>query len=931
MNLRWPALLTALCLICPLLRAEEPKAPDYNTQVAPILRTYCEGCHDAETAEGKFVLDSFQGLLKGGEHGTAILPGNSAESPLIRMVERSLEPFMPPEGSEAPTADEIAVLKAWIDSGAKGPDGQAPQPSLLNIPKIEPAGDVRQPVHAVAASRDGTWIAVARYGNVEIRASAEAQPLRVLPGHAGHVNDLGVSADGTLLFAASGEPGLFGEVRLWGTADWTEQKLLRGHRDSVTAAALSADGALLATGSYDKQIVLWDVASGKELRTLSGHNDAIFDLAFHPSGKLLASASGDSTVKLWDVSTGERLDTLGQPTKEQYTVAFSPDGRFVVAGGVDNRIRVWEIQAMGREGTNPLLFARFGHEAPILKLLFTADGRLLVSSSEDKTLKLWEGETFTQLRTFERQSDWPTALSVAAEGKQLIVGRLDGSLQEYPLDGSVRKPAEAKPIAAAAVVPSTVAADAAMTETEEAEPNGTPETATSLPVPGHAKGVLHSADGGEDVDLYRFESKAGQVWIVETKAARDKSPADTKIQVLDNTGEPVVRLLLQAVRDSWINFRPIDSTSPDVRVENWEEMDLDQFMYISGEVCKTYRMPQGPDSGFRFYDMDGKRICYFDTSGLAHAIDEPVYIVEPYAQGTELVDNGLPVFPLHFENDDDGQRELGSDSRLTFTAPADGHYLVRVSDVRGLNGDSYKYQLTVRPARPDFTVAIEGKSPKIGAGSGQRLRFKLDRIDDFDGDVRIELAGLPDGFSASSPIVVQAGHLFADGVINAARDAVQPSQEAWEQVKVTASAEIAGSTVTKDLGHLGEIKLEPQPKVIVILEPDSGSGSNGSHELVIAPGSKISAMLRIERAADFNGELKFDVNNLPHGVIVDNLGLNGIMIREGETSRQIFLSASPWVPETTRFIHAAAQGQGNQASLPILLRVKSTNDVAATE
>ena len=104
-------------------------------------------------------------------------------------------------------------------------------------------------------------------------------------------------------------------------------------------------------------------------------------------------------------------------------------------------------------------------------------------------------------------------------------------------------------------------------------------------------------------------------------------------------------------------------------------------------------MPQGPDSGFQFYGIGGKRRGYFDTSATTHALDEPCYIVEPHPPGTKLVPNGLPVFPLYYANDDDGERKLGRDSALTFTAPADGEYLVRVSDVRELGGDRFAYRL----------------------------------------------------------------------------------------------------------------------------------------------------------------------------------------------------------------------------------------------
>ncbi|GIS62550.1 MAG: hypothetical protein CM1200mP2_47750 [Planctomycetaceae bacterium] len=124
--------------------------------------------------------------------------------------------------------------------------------------------------------------------------------------------------------------------------------------------------------------------------------------------------------------------------------------------------------------------------------------------------------------------------------------------------------------------------------------------------------------------------------MIQTRARRDKSPADTRIEILHKDGRPVLRLLLRAVRDSSITFRPIDSRSNQARLENWEEMGLNQFVYMSGEVVKNFRMPQGPDSAMQFYTINGQRQCFFDTSATAHALDTRVYVVEPHRPGSQL-------------------------------------------------------------------------------------------------------------------------------------------------------------------------------------------------------------------------------------------------------------------------------------------------------
>ena len=457
-------------------------------------------------------------------------------------------------------------------------------------------------------------------------------------------------------------------------------------------------------------------------------------------------------------------------------------------------------------------------------------------------------------------------------------------------------------------------------ETLEVEPNDEPGQATPLAVPGTVGGRIHSRRPGiEDNDYYRFESKAGQVWIVETDAARRGSPVDTVIEVRHADGKPIERLLLQAVRDSNITFRGIDGNSRDCRLTNWEEMQLNQMVYLNGEVVKLFRSPRGPDSGFLFYEGDGgKRLCYFDTTGTVHAVDEPCFIVEPHAPGSKLVSSGLPVIPLYYANDDDGQRRLGSDSRLTFTAPADGSYCIRVRDARGDGGERFAYRLTVRSPEPDFKVRLSGANPTIDAESGKKFTLALERIDGFESEVQVEVTGLPEGFRASTPIVIQAGHREADGVLFAAADAVQPSPEALKKIVVQAKASVDGKPVAKTVNSFGQIKLAPKPKLLVRMEPA---------ELVIAPGTTISATLKVQR----NGHddlITFSVENLPHGVIVDNIGLNGVLMPKGESERQIFITADSWVPETSRLCFAVENQVGSQCSPPVMVHVRRSSPLA---
>ncbi len=474
----------------------------------------------------------------------------------------------------------------------------------------------------------------------------------------------------------------------------------------------------------------------------------------------------------------------------------------------------------------------------------------------------------------------------------------------------------------------------------ESEPNDELSQANKAAYPITIDGRIWPERPGQtkDVDVFSFEAKTGEVLVLETRAARYDSPIDTKIEVLRPDGRPIERLLLQAVRDSHITFRQIDSVTDDLRVENWQEMELNQLMYLQGEVCKIFRMPQGPDSGFQFYSSGGKRRAYFDTSGIAHALDESTYVVEPHPPGSELVPSGLPIFTVYYENDDDAERELGTDSRLLFTPPTDGKYLVRVTDTRGQSGQRYGYRLVIRQANPDFKVTLNGANPKVNAGGGKEFSLKVDRIDGFDGDISVALTNIPAGYLASTPVLIQAGHLEAKGTLNAALDAVQVEETNAAPIQVTATAEVAGRSVTKEVNSLGKIMLVEQPKLFVALEPYDENVTNFVErsisdkpvEITIAPGQSVPAWLKIKR----NGHddlVTFSVEGLPHGVIVDNIGLNGVLIPKGQDRRQIFLTAAKWVPEIDRLCFAQAKQADLQTSLPVLIHIrKSIAQTAST-
>lgn len=936
------AVLLRLVLPCP---AADITTPDFATDVAPIFAKYCAGCHNAADHESEFSLETFDSLQKGGERGSAVVPGRADASLIIRVLTGEVEPSMPPEDEPRPTDADIAVLRAWIDAGAQGPDGTAPANPEIAFPKIRPAANAAPSITSLAIAPDGKRLALGRYRTVELVDPADGHVQATTPQLAGKVNSVRFSSDGARFAAATGVAGLYGTAVICRSSDGSIETQIRGHRDVLYDARLSPDGKLLATCSYDRQILLWNTASGDLVRPLLGHNGAVFELAFSADGSALASASADGTVKIWHVATGERLDTLGQAEGDQYAVAISLDSQWIVAGGADRQLRMWQFVSRERPQINPLRNSSTAHSAPIVRLAYSPDGTKLVTSSESRELVLWDMHTLAPIQRFEEQPDVVTGIAFEPSGAGFVVARIDGTWQRYAVESAGGSTGAAPSLARGATAPRAALADAARVEVQEQEPNDDAAAANLITANSLVRGVIAAptTSGVPDTDSFKFQAQAGQQLVLEITAARNKSPLDSKLEVLDAAGQPVPRVMLQAVRSSYFTFRGHNSTDRnDFRLHRWQDMELNEYLYAQGEVTKLWMYPRGPDSGFIVYPgIDGDRYTYFGTSPIAHALNAPCYIVEPHPPGTELIPNGLPTYTVYYENDDDGRRKGGADSRVLFAAPVNGEYLVRVSDVRALGGDDYRYELTVRAPQPDFQIKVAATDLAINAGSGKEFSIVADRTDDFEGEIRVDVAGLPPGFHVSSPLVIQAGQSTAYGTITVDADAPAPTAETGNATALTASATVDGRQVVKDAVKLGELKLAERPKFFVQTVPRSPSnavvqppvGNRQPIELTIAPGETISAIVRVERNG-FDGEIKFggelSGRNLPHGVFVDNIGLNGLTLLQGENEREFFITAAKWVPETTRPFHLRAEVEGNQTSWPVMLHVRHRSAIQAS-
>jgi mono/diheme cytochrome c family protein len=98
------------------------KSIDFAQDVQPIFERHCLSCHGVDKQRGGLRLDDKDSALKGGEnHSPDIRPGRSADSPLIHFVAGLVPDMQMPQKGERLTAEQVGILRAWIDQGAAWP------------------------------------------------------------------------------------------------------------------------------------------------------------------------------------------------------------------------------------------------------------------------------------------------------------------------------------------------------------------------------------------------------------------------------------------------------------------------------------------------------------------------------------------------------------------------------------------------------------------------------------------------------------------------------------------------------------------------------------------------------------------------------------------------------------------------------------------
>jgi hypothetical protein len=449
-------------------------------------------------------------------------------------------------------------------------------------------------------------------------------------------------------------------------------------------------------------------------------------------------------------------------------------------------------------------------------------------------------------------------------------------------------------------------------EVEAAGTNTSMETAQAVTAPVTVNGRLDAAGQSH---FYRFHAAKGEEFVIDVDARRLGSQLDSVLDVFDSKGAPVERATVRCTWETSTTLSERDSASRGIRLLSWTGLEVGDYLMVGGEIIRVQALPNGPDEDTLFEAFGGQRIAYFDTTTEAHAVDQPVYKVQIHPPGAKFAPNGLPLVHLYYRNDDGGPG-YGKDSLVHFSAPADGDYIVRLSDVRGSGGEEFAYRLAIRPPRPDFRLAVNPRNPNVPAGGCIPLTVTATRRDGFDGPIQVELTDLAPGLKASSGTI--APGQTSTTLLLSADAGAKLAQAAPLHVKGTAGNIVRFANPDD---RLKLIAVTPRPDLITESE---------TQVVEVEPGGKAQVAVRIVRQNGFGGRVPIEVRNLPPRVRVTDVGLNGVLINEDEDHRSFTIEALPNAAPVEQKIYLSglietrsSQQNSYAAPTPVLLRVKA--------
>jgi hypothetical protein len=424
----------------------------YEEHVDVILHKRCTVCHSGNQPEGKLDLSSYENLMKGGKSGEVVKPGKADDSILYKSMGRfAARPRpMPPKGDAPCTPEELAIIKLWIDNGAKAPltIKKRPEPDIT----IPPASV--KPVRALAVSPDKTTVAAGRGNQIHIYDAGSGKHIRSLispnlktkkgldvkAAHISLVEAMAWSPDGKYLVSGS-----YKELTVWDAMTGEERHKVTGFKFIVVAIAFSQDGKMFGVAggepTVDGEVKLFEVGTWKLVMDLKNcHSDTVYGLAFSPEKmklpiegqkdkfrevQMIATCSADKFVKTWTIPDGKMVKSFEGHTHHVLDVGWAADGKLLASAGADNTVKIWDFDKGEQARTIN------AHGKQVTRLLFVGKKNEFLTAGGDNIVKRFNATNGGNTGSFTGGTDFIYAVACSTDGAVVVSGGQEGVVRVY--------------------------------------------------------------------------------------------------------------------------------------------------------------------------------------------------------------------------------------------------------------------------------------------------------------------------------------------------------------------------------------------------------------------------------------------------------------------------------------------------------------------
>ncbi len=227
---------------------------------------------------------------------------------------------------------------------------------------------------------------------------------------------------------------------------------------------------------------------------------------------------------------------------------------------------------------------------------------------------------------------------------------------------------------------------------------------------------------------------------------------------------------------------------------------------------------------------------------------------------------------------------FNKDPRLVHKFEERGRYRIEIRNLWSVTGENFPYQLRIGPPEPGYELMLATDQPYLYPGETGKLKVTVERQDGFDGEIQLEIRGLPDGVTAK-PAVVAAGSNDAEIIL----DPGPARQGAHGQIRVMSVGRAAWRSVRiSSGGGEGATFARVDQATLVVAEKPRFSFEPEATSISIVRGSTTELLLAIRRAKGFEGEIQLAAEYLPAGVRLEPATAGA-----GDTSVTIRFSADP--------------------------------------